>query len=230
MQEVVNKRGGLVYLGPQGTITEEAAAGFAAKIGIDQRLLIPANNLAAVLETAESGEARWAVVPAENSLEGSVNLTWDWLLFEGRLVIAGEEVRLVRHHLLGQRGAKPSEITTVLSHPQALAQCRGYLRRALPNAKQYETVSTAEAARVVSVNQLPLAAIGTESAARIYGLDLIASDIQDVRENFTRFLLLTLPESGDRPWILDPSGTTLGSTATTPHSVWQPVAVRPRRL
>lgn len=79
----------------------------------------------------------------------------------------------------------------MLSHPQALAQCRRFLSEHLPNAKQFETASTAEAARVVSVNSLPLAAIGTEQCASIYGLDIVARDIQDLQNNVTRFLVLS---------------------------------------
>lgn len=183
--------GQLAYLGPHGTLTEEAAERFAAALGLAPGSLRPGSSVPEVLEKVEEGEARWAVVPAENSLEGSVGLTWDHLVSAPGLTIAGETVLPVTHHLLGQRGLKLGSITAVLSHPQALGQCREFLRQRLPHAKLYETASTAEAARVVSVNELPLAAIGSERAARLYGLDLLERGIQDAAGNATRFLLVT---------------------------------------
>lgn len=181
----------LAYLGPSGTLTEEAAERFAQKLGVPADDLVPCGSIPASLELVQAGEAAWAVVPAENSTEGSVGLTWDYLLFATGLTIAGEAALPVVHHLLGQRGLNLATVSTVLSHPQALGQCRNFLRQHLPQAKQYETASTAEAARVVSVNQLPLAAIGQERAARRYGLDILVAAIQDVKENATRFLLVT---------------------------------------
>ncbi|MGE5554419.1 MAG: prephenate dehydratase [Betaproteobacteria bacterium] len=187
----------LGYLGPRGTLSEEAAERFASALLLDPQDLVACSSIPEALDATRVGEMRWAVVPAENSLEGSIGLTWDYLLSSADLTIVGEAVLPVVHHLLGQRGLKPSSITAVLSHPQALGQCRSFLRHRLPQAKLYETASTAEAARVVSVNELPLAAIGSERAARLYGLDILERGIQDVAENATRFLLVGKP--GDQP-------------------------------
>ncbi len=183
--------GRLGYLGPRGTLSEEAAERLAAAVGAAPEDLVAQPSVPEALEAVQEGKARWAAVPAENSLEGSLGLTWDWLLSSPHLTIVGETVLPVVHHLLGQRGLKLAAVTAVLSHPQALGQCRAFLRTRLPQAKQYETASTAEAARVVSVNELPLAAVGSERAARLYGLDVLERGIQDVPENATRFLLVS---------------------------------------
>lgn len=189
----------LCYLGPRGTLSEEAAERVAQALELKADGLVPLAGVPEVFEALRGGRARWAAVPAENSLEGSVGLTWDLLLTSSELLVVGEVVLPVVHHLLGRRGLKLSSITAVLSHQQALGQCRTFLRTRLPQAKLYETASTAEAARVVSVNELPLAAIGSERAARLYGLDLLERAIQDVPENATRFLLVGGAEEAPGP-------------------------------
>ncbi|MBO8127126.1 MAG: prephenate dehydratase [Firmicutes bacterium] len=178
------------YLGPPGTLTEEAVGVFTQALDIPIQETDPVAGLPSLLEGLNKGEYHLAVLPAENSLEGSVNTTWDWLVFRLEVQIVGECTLPVRHFLVGHRAQKLGEIRTVLSHPQALAQCREFVRTHLPRAKEYETVSTAEAARIVSVNRLPVAAIASAKAAHLYGLDILAEDIQDVKENYTRFLLL----------------------------------------
>lgn len=197
------------YLGPMGTFSEEAArrvgtllekgarsvgSSVSPKPGEPVQYSVhysPYKGIAALISAVDAGEIDYAVVPAENSYEGSVSPTWDILFHYSSAEIIREVLVSVRHHLLVQRGTKLSSVGTVLSHPQALAQCRRFLSEHLPNAKQFETASTAEAARVVSVNSLPLAAIGTEQCASIYGLDIVARDIQDLQNNVTRFLVLS---------------------------------------
>lgn len=158
----------------------------------------PYRSIPVLIAAVDSHEVDYGVVPAENSYEGSVSSTWDVLLHNASASICQEVLVSVRHHLLAQRGTKLSSIGTVLSHPQALAQCREFIAKKLPNAKLYETTSTAEAARIVSVNALPLAAIGSESCASLYSLDIIAADIQDQRDNVTRFLVLSNSEERAR--------------------------------
>lgn len=201
------------YLGPKGTFSEEAAdlvgaiietaatdsdAGFAEQghVNVEYR---PYKSIPSLIAAVDSGEIHYGTVPAENSSEGSISSTWDILLHDSSAVVCREVLIHVRHHLLAQRGTRLSSVGTVLSHPQALSQCRKFLVEKLPSAKLYETISTAEAARVVSVNSLPLAAIGTERCASVYGLDIIARDIQDLRDNATRFLVLSALEEGGRP-------------------------------
>lgn len=177
------------YLGPEGSQTQLAAEKFSSKLPSAAELT-PLPGLAQVMAAIAHNELDYAVLPAENSIEGSINATWDWLVFRTDLPVVGELTLPVRHFLVGHRAQKISAIRTVLSHPQALAQCREYLRTMLPQAIEYETVSTAEAARVVSVNRLPIAAIAGEQAAARYGLDILAADIQDIKENTTRFVIV----------------------------------------
>lgn len=206
------------YLGPRGTFCEEAAhqvgeslqgIGVAAAASTHpedcQRVEYrPYRSIPVLIAAVDSQEVHFAVVPAENSYEGSVPSTWDVLLHNASATISGETLVSVRHHLLAQRGTKLSSIGTVLSHPQALAQCREFIAEKLPHAKLYETTGPAEAARIVSVNALPLAAIGSESCASLYSLDVIAADIQDQQDNVTRFLVLSSSE--ERAILLDEGG------------------------
>jgi prephenate dehydratase len=189
----------LGYLGPRGTLSEEAAEALAPALGVAVDGLVAQVSVPAALAGVRTGETRWALAPAENSLEGSVGLTWDCLISTVELAIVGEAVWPVVHHLLGRRGLAIGSVVAVLSHQQALGQCRSFLQSRLPRAKQYETGSTAEAARVVSVNELPLAAIGSARAAQLYGLDILARNIQDVVENATRFLLVGKAEETPEP-------------------------------
>jgi prephenate dehydratase len=205
------------YLGPKGTFSEEAAraaGAMAGKAGADSaagaaeqcRISIEYRayrSIPSLIAAVGTGEVHYGAVPAENSSEGSISSTWDILLHDSSAIICREILIQVRHHLLAQRGTKLSSIATVLSHPQALSQCRKFLMEKLPNAKLYETTSTAEAARVVSVNSLPLAAIGTEQCASLYGLDIIARDVQDLRDNVTRFLVLAASEEAGRLFATD---------------------------
>jgi len=201
------------YLGPKGTFSEEAAWQAGTLVGnlkqatdspcsVEYR---PYQGIPGLIASVDAKEVDFAVVPAENSYEGSVSLTWDILFHDSSAVICREILVPVRHHLMVQRGTKLSSISTVLSHPQALAQCRKFLSQNLPHVKQFETASTSEAARVVSVNSLPLAAIGTERCAAIYGLDIVARDIQDLRDNVTRFLVLSQADN-DRKRLLVEAG------------------------
>jgi prephenate dehydratase len=128
-------------------------------------------------------------VPIENSIEGSVTVALDMLIAEGAPMIVGETVLAVRHHLVARPGTRLSDIERVVSIPQAAAQCRTWLRERLPGAQVFPAVSTA-AAVAACVHSDRLAAIGTEAAAQLYGMEIIAADIQDVADNTTRFVAL----------------------------------------
>lgn len=136
-----------------------------------------------------AGEVDEALVPIENSIEGSVNQTLDELArAEGAVVIRGETVHSIHHHLIGRRGQVLSEAERVISHPQAMAQCRGYLTEHLPAAHRAAANSTADAVRQVSVSAEPWVAISTERAAQIYGCEVLAAGIEDIEGNRTRFV------------------------------------------
>jgi len=146
-------------------------------------------TFAACVAAVETGEAGWAVLPIENTTAGSINETYD-LLRHTELRIVGEEVLEVNHCLLGLPGAALTGIRKVLSHPQALAQCRGFLGT-LPGVSVEAFVDTAEAALEVSRRQDPaLAAIASREAGEAFGLQVLAQGIADQPENWTRFVVV----------------------------------------
>lgn len=172
------------FLGPSGTFTAQAMARFYS--GQDYEG-VPYAEIPELFGAVAAGEVAAGVVPVENSLEGSVNVTLDLLVRDPAVVIVGEVILPVVHHLLARR---PGRITRVLSHPHALAQCRAFLERELPGVVREATTSTAEAARLVAAADESWAAIGTEEAAERYGLVVVARAIQDSAENETRFVVI----------------------------------------
>lgn len=174
------------FLGPEGTFSQEALRLCRAAAGWTPR---PYGTISQVYEAALAGEVDAGLVPIENSLEGSVNQTLDLLVHRGGLRMAAEVVLPVRQHLMAAQGTSLADVKGVLSHPQALAQCAAYLQRTFPGVPQEAANSTAQAAR--RVRDMPgWAAIAPEVAAEIYGLRILSRSIQDVDENYTRFVLL----------------------------------------
>lgn len=182
----------LAYLGPRGTFTEEAARTYCARDPRRQDWeLVPVRGIPELLYAVDRGVYPLGIVPVENSIEGSVVVTLDLLVHEVDLQIVGEEVLSVRHHLLARPETPLEAVRRVISHPQALAQCRHTLSRLLPGVEMQAATSTAEAAELVAgAAGLPWAAIGTPIAAELYGLRTLAADIHDVAENATRFLVV----------------------------------------
>jgi prephenate dehydratase len=175
------------FLGPRGTFSEEAAIRFA---GPDAEF-VAFNSFPALVSAVETGLARTAVLPIENSIEGSVSTTLDLLIHETDLKIAAEVVVQVRHFLVTVPGAELSQIKQVTSHPQALGQCRRFLERCLPGVEQVAALSTAGAVEEVAGGDDPSrAAIGPLRAHELYGGAILARDIQDNRANVTRFVVL----------------------------------------
>ena len=172
-------------LGPGGTHSEELAVRLFEEADY-QLMLYPCID--AVIRAVADGEVDTGVVPFENSVEGAVNITMDTLVHEVNLFITGEVVWPVMNHLLVRSPGQ--DIHTVLSHPQALAQCRRYLTRHYPGAAVQTVSSTAEAAATVAAGAAGVAAIGSRRAAHVYGLAVAAADIQDEPSNCTRFVRL----------------------------------------
>lgn len=172
------------FLGPPGTYSEEVAKNLFG----DSATLLPFASIDAVIRAVASGEIPQCIVPIENSLEGSVNATLDTLAHEVELFISREIIMPVRHNLLAREAGRG--VRLILSHPQALAQCRRTLARLYPAAAYRPVDSTAEAARLVAEGEPGLAAIGSRAAAGLYGLELLAADIQDTANNCTRFVSL----------------------------------------
>jgi prephenate dehydratase len=190
----------LAYLGPPGTFTEEALLSAPEAADADP---VPLQTVPDVIAAVTSGSVDGGVVPIENSIEGSVNVTLDTLAFGSPGVTIQRELVLpVRHALLARVGVRVEDIVVVVSHPHATAQCRQYLAEHLPNAEVRAANSTAEAAQIVSERGPiePWAAIGTQLAAALYGLVVTAPDIEDRRENSTRFVLVgkeSVPQTGN---------------------------------
>jgi prephenate dehydratase len=176
----------IAYLGPAGTFTEDAL-GEAAR-GIDFEPLRTTTIHDAIL-AVEEGEAERALVPFENSIEGSVRSTLDTLAFETEAVtIVGEHDFAVRAHLIAREGVALGAIEAVLSHPQPLAQCARFLRDQLPEVERRSVSSTAAAVRMVGESDRPWAAIGAHSAAELYGCVILREGIEDEADNVTRFV------------------------------------------
>ncbi len=182
------------YLGPRCTFCEEAARRYTKE---DAWELVPYPTIEAVFAATHRGEIGSGIVPIENSCEGAVNQTLDLLAYEYNLQICGEVVLPIKQNLLVRPDQKLSDVSRIISHPQALAQCRKYLSANFPSVELVDVTSTAEAARRVASSAEPWAAIGTQEAARAYGLMVIAPHIQDLAHNETRFIILAQRDHGD---------------------------------
>jgi chorismate mutase/prephenate dehydratase len=188
------------FLGPEGTFTQAAVL---KHFGHSVRAL-PLATIPEVFSEVESRAADFGVVPIENSTEGTVNHTVDMFL-NSPLKIGGEvELRVHQHLMARSLGLK--SIRRVCSHQQSLAQCRQWLEAHLPRVELISAPSNAEAARRARDEQ-GTAAIAGETAAEVYGLKILASEIEDRPDNTTRFLIIgrkLLPPSGrDRTTLLD---------------------------
>lgn len=178
----------VAFLGPPGTFTEEALL---SEPELAAGELVPADSIPEVVAVVERGEADCGVVPVENSIEGSVNLTLDTLAFQSDLLVQAEIVRPISLSLVARDGTALRDVRTVISFPHASAQCREWLAAHLPRAKLAAANSTAGAVEQVARSRARgLAAIGTHLAARLYGLAELATDIEDHPENATRFLVV----------------------------------------
>ncbi len=176
----------IAYLGPAGTFTEDALGEAAA--GAEFKPLRTATIHDAIL-AVEAGEADRALVPFENSIEGSVRGTLDTLAFEAtRVTIVGEHDYAVRAHLIARESLELDGIEAVLSHQQPLAQCARFLREQLAGVELRSVSSTAAAVRMVAESVRPWAAIGSRAAAELYGCQILREGIQDEADNVTRFV------------------------------------------
>ncbi len=187
------------YLGPQGTFSEQAVHkhfGHSANG-------MPMSSIEEVFQEVEAKNADFGVVPVENSGQGTIQSTLDMFL-TSNLKICGEVELRVHQHLLSRTG-RMEDIERVYGHPQSLAQCKTWLRQNLPNAEKLPMVSNAEAAKRAR-NSDDAAAIAGESAALVYGLNIVAGPIEDRPDNTTRFLVLGrelfTPSGHDRTSLL----------------------------
>ncbi|WP_272475229.1 prephenate dehydratase [Baekduia alba] len=173
-------------LGPAGTFTHAALSASWRSAGAK---VVPLATERDTVLAAERGDVDAALVPIENSLEGGVNASLDTLAFDAPGVsIVGEEVLPVTHALIAREGVAVGAVDAVVSHPQPLGQCRRWLADNLPGRRAIAATSTAEAVRIVSESDEPWAAIGTVTAAGLYGCAVLAEGIEDEHGNETRFL------------------------------------------
>jgi prephenate dehydratase len=180
------------FLGPEGTFTEEALLGEA---DYGSAAISPFGSLVEVLDAVQEGRVDLGFVPMENAIEGTVRDIIDSLVFEFDLRIQREVVLDIHLHLMAPPGTGLADIERVASIPMATAQCRAFLTEKLPTAELVATNSTAEAARLVgqhdpAMSARPTAAIAPRLAATLYGLDLVAEDVEDHPDNQTRFVSL----------------------------------------
>jgi prephenate dehydratase len=195
----------LGYLGPPGTFCEEALR--TSGVAGDAEL-VPWPSVYETVQAVAGDEVDRAIVPIENSLEGSVTATVDALAVEfPEVAIVGETVMPIRHCLIAREPITPDAVECVVSHPQATAQCQRFLRSELPRARVVAASSTAEAVRTVADSAgSSYAAIGTRFAAQLYGAVVLREGIEDDPDNATRFVWLAGPAAGDQPWPPPPPG------------------------
>ena len=176
------------FLGPEGTFTEQALLGEADLAGQE---LVPMSTIGEVLAAVDTGEVDRGFVGIENSIEGTVNATIDALAFEHDLLIQREVELGIQLNLMAPAGVAMADITRVLTFPVAMGQCRTWMATQLPGAEIVAANSNAEAARLVAEEADGVsAAVAPVLAAKIYGLEVLATDIEDHPENTTRFVLV----------------------------------------
>ena len=182
------------YLGPSGTFTEAALLGITSPF--DQ--LIPSSNVTAALEAVRSGNADFALVPIENSVEGVVARTLDELATGEALEIIAETTIQVSFALMTLPGKLAGSITRIATHPHAESQCRSYIAREFPSAQIVATPSTAAAAEGLKEGNWD-GAIAAKIAAEKYGLTVVAENIGDNEAAVTRFVLVRKPATVPAP-------------------------------
>jgi chorismate mutase/prephenate dehydratase len=207
------------FLGPEGTFSQAAVY---KHFGHSARALA-LGSIDEVFHEVEAGNADFGVVPIENSTEGSVNHTLDRFL-SSPLRICGEVELRIRQNLMG-RMRSIADVKRVCSHPQSLAQCREWLNEHLPDAERVPASSNAEAARRAR-DERGTAAIAGLTAAEVYGLEVLAADIEDRPDNTTRFLVVGKRSFGasgkDRTTLLVSTGHTEAPGAL--HRLLEPLA------
>ncbi|MYD51804.1 MAG: prephenate dehydratase [Dehalococcoidia bacterium] len=203
----------VAYLGPQGTFSEEAAILYAPD---SERSPYPSIRDAAI--AAESRETEEAVLPIENSIEGAVNMTLDYLIHDSTLSIVGEIVLPIRQCLIAAEGSKREDIVTIRSHPQALAQCRRYLETTYPNASLIASISTAGAVEEALNEGRNSAAIGNRRAAELFGATVLEADIEDNSNNMTRFV--AMGRNSPSPSGNDKTSICFGFDSDTPGQLY----------
>ncbi|KAF1296086.1 prephenate dehydratase [Enterococcus sp. JM4C] len=180
------------YLGPESSFTYQAA-----KKGFPNEQLVPFPSIPACIKAVEYKDVELAVVPIENTLEGSVNTTVDYLYHQSFIPVGAELILPIHQQLMvaKQNQADWQQITKIMSHPQALAQSANFIQAHFPDVQIESTPSTAYAAQYVAEHPKELiGAIAPKSAAQMYQTVIVSENIQDVAINHTRFWVIGQPE------------------------------------
>ncbi|MHB8219401.1 MAG: prephenate dehydratase [Acidimicrobiales bacterium] len=179
----------IAFLGPEGTFTEEALR---SEPDYREAAIEPRPTIVEVFEAVQSGEVALGFIPVENAIDGTVRDTLDALVMDFKLLIQREVVLDIHLHLMAATGTELAQVRRVLSFPVALAQCRKYVAARLPTATSVAANSTAEAARQVGEHGTAGdAAIAPRLAAELYGLSILAEDVEDYPGNQTRFIAVS---------------------------------------
>lgn len=214
MANDVAKRVG--FFGPFGTFTQQALL---TQPDLAETEHVAYRTVPDVLDAVENGEVDLGVVPIENSIEGMVNFTQDALAFDHELLIQREIVIDIEHCLLARPGVRLADVRELFSIPVATAQCHRFLREELPDVEIRAAYSTADAAREVSESlAVDAAALGPRVAAEVYGLEIVAADIADHKDNQTRFVIVAR-EGVPRPTGNDKTALVIYQRADEPGSL-----------
>lgn len=176
------------FLGPAGTFSEEVAL---MHTGGREDALTAYPNLQDLILDVDMGKLYEGIVPVENALEGTVNITVDMLVHEVNVKIVKEMILKVSHCLMASPGYDIKSLKGITSHPQALAQCRNFIHKHLGGVEIVPSASTAAGAKDASCRPVPWGAIGSRRAAEVFGLDVLADNIEDSTINSTRFIIIS---------------------------------------
>jgi prephenate dehydratase len=194
------------FLGPAGTYSEEALRA-SSQDAVEE---VPYPTIYDAVMAVESGEVDRSVVPIENALEGAVAITLDTLALEaGGVRIVAEVVHPIHHCVVAARPLELADVTRVVSHPQATAQCARFLRERLPHAELVIAASTADAVLSVRDAREPAVALGPRLAAELYGCRVLEADVEDHPDNATRFVWLAPAGEAQEPAGGQPARTSI---------------------
>ncbi|MCS3532081.1 prephenate dehydratase [Chryseobacterium sp. JUb7] len=203
----------IAFLGPQASFTQLAAT----QLFPDEELL-PQTNILDCFTAVENGDVEKAVVPLENSIEGTVSMTLDYLYKTPHIKIEAEAVMPIAHHLMIHPENNSEEIEKIYSHPQALAQSFHFLDTHYKDVQKQDFSSTAAAAKYISEHpDLKRAAVANQFAANLYGLKIIHRNIQDFEQNHTRFIVISKTSSAYENSELKPLGSKSALLITLPE-------------
>ncbi len=207
------------YLGPEGTFSEEAGKLYTGQLK-EKGEMIAFSTFHDALYAVDQGKITEAIVPIENSIEGTIGLVPDMLATEVNLKIKAELVMPIYHYLIGPKKNSLKDVTDVISKPEIIDQCKDFLRKNLPKAKLHLAYSSSDAVKQVALfpggEGRVFAAIGTEQSAKMYELKFLAAKI-NAKDNMTRFVVLA--KEDHRPTGRDKTSIVFSTRKDKPGSL-----------